>query len=402
MWVEKYLASRIGIGTLIVEYGDGSSRRFGDGDPTAVWQVEHPRVLGRIATDPGFMLGQTYMDGAWSVPPGGLLPLLEVLMRNFTSAGEAGRFLRRLLVPLQQWNRARASRRNVSHHYDLDEAMFRQFLDADMQYSCAYFPTPQTSLEQAQRAKCELIRRKLCLRPGQRVLDIGCGWGGLAMYLAEHGQVSVTGLTLSQEQYRVARERVRQRGLEDRVTILLHDYREHVGQYDRVVSVGMFEHVGAPFYQRYFEAVRDFLPADGVALIHTIGRLGPPTLSNAWIRRYIFPGGYIPAMSEVMTAVEPTGLVTTDIEVLRHHYAHTLREWLARFQRVRPQWVQSKGERFCRMWEFYLAASAACFLWRDLVVFQFQFARSLDAVPVTRDYLQAPAPVAEDERIAAG
>lgn len=405
MWIDTFLSNRIRHGTLILEFADGTeSRRFGQGDPVAVWQIASPRVLRRISTDPGFMLGQAYMDGDWSVPPNGLLPLLEVLMCNFSyqTSDLRGRLWRTLLAPLQQWNRAQASRRNVSRHYDLDADMFRQFLDADMQYSCAYFPQRDLTLEQAQQAKCEHIRRKLLLAPGQRVLDIGCGWGGLAMYLAEQAGVQVTGLTLSTEQHRVANERVRQRGLQDQVQILLEDYREHQGRYDRIVSVGMFEHVGVPNYQRYFQLVRQRLPADGVALIHTIGRRTPPGLTNPWTRRYIFPGGYIPAMSETMAAVERSGLYCTDVEVLRRHYALTLQHWLARFEGVREEWVGKLGETFCRMWEFYLAASAASFLWRDLVVFQFQLSPALDAVPITRDYLYTPAPSEVESGLAVG
>lgn len=401
MWIDAFLNNRIRYGTLILEFADGTeSRRYGDGNPVAHWQVASPRVLRQISTDPGFMLGQTYMDSSWSVPAGGLLPLLEVLMRNFhyETADWRGRMWRMLLAPLQQWNRVRASRRNVSRHYDLDTDMFRQFLDEDMQYSCAYFPRPEATLEEAQRAKCEHIRRKLLLSPGQRVLDIGCGWGGLAMYLAEQADVQVTGLTLSAEQHRVARERVRERGLEGRVDIRLEDYREHRGEYDRIVSVGMFEHVGVPYYQRYFELVRERLPEDGVALIHTIGRRSPPGLTNSWTRRYIFPGGYIPAMSETMAAIERSSLVCADVEVLRRHYAFTLQHWLQRFQTVRDQWVQRRSETFCRMWEFYLAASASSFLWRDLLVFQFQLARSLEAVPITRDYLYRPAQIGAEAK----
>jgi cyclopropane-fatty-acyl-phospholipid synthase len=389
MWFDQLFSQRIRQGSLQLEFADGTSYRYGSGQPLALWRLASPRVLRKIVSDPGFMLGQTYMDGGWSTPPGGLLPLLEVLMRNFPlhDVGTANNFLRRLLLPLQQWNRARASRYNVSRHYDLDETMFRQFLDADMHYSCAYFASPEMTLEQAQQAKCELLLRKLRLSPGQQVLDIGCGWGGLAMYLAEHADVRVTGLTLSREQHRVAEQRIRERGLKGRVRVLLEDYREHEGQYDRIVSVGMFEHVGAPFFQPYFALVRERLQPKGVAVVHTIGRYSPPGLTNAWTRRYIFPGGYIPAMSETMAAVEHSGLICSDVEVLRKHYAFTLQEWSRRFEQVRPEWVRQRGEEFCRMWEFYLATSAGSFLWRDLVVFQFQLCRSLDALPITRDYL---------------
>jgi len=402
MLPESLLARYIRLGSLDLELPDGKIRTFGSGGPHAYWRIRKPGTLRRIAADPDFMLGQAYMDEEWDTPQGGLLPLLELLIRNFSSMPTVGRsrqLLLDLLKPLQQWNRHRASRRNVAHHYDLDEDLFRRFLDGDMQYSCAYFAHENMDIDAAQRAKVEHIRRKLCLRPGQRVLDIGCGWGGLAIYLAEQDGAHVTGLTLSKEQHRVARQRVAERGLERQVDIRLEDYRDHNGRYDRVVSVGMFEHVGVPNYQTYFDCVREFLADEGVALIHTIGRYSPPGVTNAWIRRYIFPGGYVPAMSEVMHRVERSGLVTADVEVLRTHYAKTLLAWFDRFQKVREEFAERKGERFCRMWEFYLASCAMSFVHWDLVVFQFQLSRSLTAVPVTRDYLYAqPISVARESQ----
>lgn len=387
MILDNVLEDRIRKGSLVVDLPNGSVLHYGNGSPQARWQIHDASILKKVATDPEFMLGQTYMDGAWSSPS--LITLLEVLMRNFPN--EPVSWFRRLVIklikPLQQWNRVAASRRNVAHHYDLDVRLFRRFLDEDMQYSCAYWLRDGMTLEQAQRAKKEHIRRKLLLSPGQRVLDIGCGWAGLAIFLAETCGVRVTGLTLSREQYRVARERVKQRGLGGLVDIRLEDYRENTETYDRVVSVGMFEHVGARNYDAYFRAVRERLMEDGVALIHTIGSVAPPGLTNPWIRRYIFPGGYIPAMSEVLTAVERQRLTSTDVEVLRLHYAFTLAHWQQRFQRVRAEVAAEKDERFCRMWEFYLALSEAAFRWRDLVVFQFQLARDKEAVPLRRGYL---------------
>lgn len=387
MILDNVLEGRIHKGSLIVDLPDGSVLHYGDGSPQAHWHIHDVSVLNKVAADPDFMLGQTYMDGAWSSPS--LITLLEVLMRNFPyeSAGWFRRLANKLIKPLQQWNRIAASRRNAAHHYDLDVSLFRRFLDEDMQYSCAYWPYDDMTLEQAQRAKKEHIRRKLLLSPGQRVIDIGCGWAGLAIFLAETCGVRVTGLTLSREQYRVARERVKQRGLGELVEIRLEDYRENTETYDRVVSVGMFEHVGVRNYEAYFRAVRERLTKDGIALIHTIGSIAPPGLTNPWIRHYIFPGGYIPAMSEVMTAVERQRLVSMDVEVLRLHYAFTLAQWQQRFQRVRADVAAEKDERFCRMWEFYLALSEAAFRWRDLVVFQFQLARDKEAVPLTRGYL---------------
>ncbi len=387
MLLDRVFDGRLLDGALVVELPDGSGRRYGEGPPEARWCIHDDRALRRIISDPEFMLGQTYMEGGWSTPD--LMTLLQVLMVNFPAAPEPSwkLHLARLLRPLQQWNRRAASRRNVAHHYDLDESLFRRFLDRDLQYSCAYWPRPGISLEQAQYAKKEHIRRKLCLEPGQRVLDIGCGWGGLALHLAQQEDVDVVGLTLSREQYRVAVDRVRQAGLESRVEIRLQDYRVVPEEFDRIVSVGMFEHVGARYYDQYFQTVRRRLNRSGVALIHTIGRVTPPGLTNPWIRRYIFPGGYIPAMSEVMAAVERQWLAAADVEILRLHYAHTLAAWQQRFQSVRAEVVREKDEPFCRMWEFYLAVSEAAFRWRDLVVFQFQLVRDQEAAPLTRDYL---------------
>lgn len=384
---DKILRGRIQYGSLVLELPDGGEARYGQGEPEARMQLHDSGCLKRIASDTEFMLGQTYMDGDWSTPD--LLTLLEVLVNNFPNETESGwrRWAKGILRPLQQWNRREAAQRNVAHHYDIDEWIFRRFLDTDMQYSCAYWPEDGITLEQAQLAKKEHIRRKLCLQPGQRVLDIGCGWGGLAIYLAQYSDVSVTGLTLSKEQHRLACERVREVGVEDRVEIRMADYRDIRETFDRVVSVGMFEHVGTQYYDTFFRCVDNLLTESGVALIHTIGRNTPPGLTNPWIRRYIFPGGYIPAMSEVMSCVERRTMLATDIEVLRLHYAKTLASWQERFQQVRAEVAAEKGESFCRMWEFYLAASEAGFHWRDMVVFQFQLARDQEAVPLTRDYL---------------
>lgn len=365
---------------------------FGSGAPEARWIIPERRTLARIARDPEWALGETYLEGRWNTTPGGLPRLLQVLMINFPTPVPRRRihFLTGLRRLVQQWNPVGRSYRNAARHYDLDEWLFRRFLDRDLQYSCAYFFAPDASLEVAQRAKCHHLMSKLLLEPGQRVLDIGSGWGGLALFLAEHAGVEVTGLTLSQEQLRVARERARRRGLQDRVRFLLQDYREHAGRYDRVISVGMFEHVGAPFHRIFFERVADLLGHGGVSVVHTIGRTGPAGSTNPWIRRHIFPGGYIPALSEVSRAIEPNPLHVCDVEVLRLHYALTLEAWLARFEANRAEIAGRLGETFCRLWEFYLAACAASFRWRDLVVFQVQLAHQLNAVPVTRDYLYRP------------
>ena len=378
-------------GTLELQLPDGARHLFGSGPPHARWTFTRRDSLRRIIANPELALGESYMRGEWDTPPGELATLLAVLMRNAGElAHDAGRLQRLLGGLLQQWNRVQASHRNVAHHYDLDEWLFRLFLDREMYYSCAYFAVPQLSLEAAQRAKAEHIAAKLRLQPGQRVLDIGCGWGSLALHLAQHHDVHVTGLTLSRSQLAVAQRTAQERGLSGRVQFLLQDYREHADQYDRIVSVGMFEHVGRPYYARFFRQVAAGLRPRGVALLHTICRLGPPGLTNAWVRKYIFPGGYSPALSELTAGIEHSALKVMDMELLRRHYALTLNAWQARFQRHRTEVAERMGERFCRMWEFYLAASEASFETDDLAVAQVQLAAEVDAVPLTRDYLYAP------------
>ena len=275
----------------------------------------------------------------------------------------------------------------MAHHYDLTPAIYDLFLDADRQYSCAYFAQDGISLDAAQAAKKTHIARKLLLSPGMRVLDIGCGWGGLALTLARDHGARVTGITLSQEQLGVARARAKAAGLADRVTFDLVDYRAVTGQYDRIVSVGMFEHVGAPNFETFFNVVRDRLAEDGVALIHTIGRTAPPNATNPWISRYIFPGGYVPSLSEVAEAIQKTGLRIGDIECLRLHYAMTLRCWFDRFSASAEVAAALKDDRFVRMWRYYLAASEQTFRHGPQDVFQVQLCRRPDAVPITRDYL---------------
>jgi len=404
----RMLDRELRFGTLELRFADGSVERYGDGPPLVEWRLRDRSVLGRIARDPGLSLGETYMQGEWDVGEGGLLGLLEVLIRNFAHLADPqpDRLAARVTRLLLQLNRVARSYRNVAHHYDLDRFLFERFLDEDMQYSCAYFAEPGMSLEAAQRAKCRLVAAKLLLEPDHHVLDIGCGWGGLGLHLAREAGVRVTGITLSREQHRVAEERARAEGLAERVEFLLEDYREHrcraeAGRYDRVVSVGMFEHVGLPYYVTFFERVRELLAYDGVALLHTIGRSTPPSITNAWIRKYIFPGGYIPSLSETGAAIERSRLLYTDTEILRLHYAETLAAWAERFRRYRDEIAAQKGERFCRMWEFYLASCEASFRWWDLVVFQVQLARRHGVVPTTRDYLygreaRACAPMEED------
>lgn len=374
-------------GRLTVIDHHGQERVFGEGEPTAAWRLNRPSTFMRILRNPQLNLGETYMDDEWDVAEGTLHDLLTILRTNLESNISRNRWLDPLWAVLRSWNGLAASRRNVSHHYDLDEPLFRACLDADMHYSCAYFTDSRLSLEDAQAAKCRHIAAKLNLESGQKVLDIGSGWGSLAMHMAENHGVTVTGLTLSAEQLRVAQATAQQRGLGERVAFRLEDYREHAGTYDRIVSVGMFEHVGKPHYAAFFDKVAASLATDGVALLHTIASKAPPEPVNPWIRRYIFPGGYIPSLSDIAPFVERAALISADIEVLRTHYALTLRAWNERFQQHRQQFVDSKGERFCRMWEFYLVVCQTAFEVGDLVVLQWQLTKGNQAAPITRDYL---------------
>ncbi|MEQ8322271.1 MAG: cyclopropane-fatty-acyl-phospholipid synthase family protein [Rhodospirillales bacterium] len=364
----------------------------GSPGPALTIRLHDPSLHWKLFINPNLYLGEAYMNGTFTVEDGDIYDFLEFATHNMEVTGEhpmmrLTAFADSLFRRLQQYNPSWRSRKNVAHHYDLSGQLYDLFLDKDRQYSCAYFENPTDDLETAQSNKKRHIAAKLLLQPGMKVLDIGCGWGGLALYLAEQTGVSVTGLTLSTEQLDVARARARKRGLEDRVSFHLRDYRDQTGTFDRVVSVGMFEHVGVNHYATYFDGVKNLLNDDGVALIHTIGRTEAPRATNPWIRKYIFPGGYIPALSEMMQRIERSHLVTCDVEVLRVHYAETLRHWRARFARNRDKARGIYDETFCRMWEFYLAASEVSFRHLDNVVFQVQLAKDRLAVPLTRDYM---------------
>lgn len=388
--LEDFLEKHIDYGKLTLRFPNGRSFTAGRGEPSAEMVIHHSSALRRIMFDPGLELGETYMEGGWSAKDGRLRQLIEVLMRNFPEAHPEGvqRFLLPIIKKIQQGNPIGRSKDNVSHHYDLDEALFRTFLDKEMFYSCAYFPDSNMTLEAAQLAKSDLLMRKLRLEPGMRVLDIGSGWGSLAIYLAEQANVYVDGVTLSTEQLRAAQMEAEKRGLSGQVQFYLQDYRQHQGRYDRIVSVGMFEHVGQPNYDNFFSKVNELLDPEGIAVIHTIGATGVPGPTNAWIRRHIFPGGSIPSLSQIAQSVEKIpSLMYTDVEVLRLHYAHTLAEWYRRFQNSRKEIAEKMGERFCRMWEFYLATCEGSFLWWDLVVYHVQLTHGHGPVPVSRDYL---------------
>lgn len=357
------------------------------GEPELTLALRDLRTVARIAANPELALGEAWVDGGLAVEGGDIYAFLDLTASELVGRPRrgpgAGWRLRRLL---EQSNDRLRARRNVHHHYDLTVDLYRLFLDEDLQYSCAFFEHPGQSLDEAQAAKKRRIARKLLLRPGDRVLDIGCGWGGLGLTLAEAG-TRVTGVTLSTEQHRLANERAAGRGLADRAEFRLQDYRDLDERFDRIVSVGMFEHVGVPNYQAYFDTVARLLEDDGVALIHSIGRKDGPSRTQPWIRKYIFPGGYIPALSEVLPAIERSGLWVTDVEILRLHYADTLRAWRERFLARRAEAAALYDERFCRLWEFYLASSEVAFRRLGHMVFQIQLAKRPTAAPLTRDYL---------------
>lgn len=353
--------------------------------------VRDPRVARRVALDPELQLGEAYVRGDLTLEGGSLGDFLDFLGRNGAFDIDLGppalNVARRFIQTWRTANGMRAARAHVAHHYDLSNALYRAFLDSDLQYSCAYFAEPGLTLEAAQQAKVQHILAKLQLRPGQTVLDIGCGWGGMALAIARAADVRVTGVTLSEEQLEVCRQRARQAGLEDRVDFALRDYRDVVGPFDRIVSVGMFEHVGPVNYPTFFNSLKRLLRPDGVALVHSIGRRSPPGRNSPWIEKYIFPGGYIPALSEVAGAIEPTGLWITDVEVLRLHYAETLRHWRERFLKNAGLVRDLYDDQFVRMWEFYLASSEMSFRYGSLMVLQVQLASQVGSLSITRDYM---------------
>ncbi|CCE07101.1 putative cyclopropane-fatty-acyl-phospholipid synthase (Cyclopropane fatty acid synthase) (CFA synthase) [Bradyrhizobium sp. STM 3843] len=330
------------------------------------------------------------MDGSFVVEHGSIADVLATVMDQPDAVPRWAKlqwWLRYLARHLRQFNFRGRSRTNVSHHYDLDGRLYSLFLDADKQYSCGYFETPGTTLDDAQLAKKRHLAAKLLLDKDDRVLDIGCGWGGLGLYLAETTGVDVTGVTLSTEQLQVANARAAEKNLSDQARFVLQDYRDIPGSFDRIVSVGMFEHVGVDFYETYFRRCAELLSDDGVMVLHSIGRSEGPDATNPWIAKYIFPGGYIPALSEVLPAIERAGLLVCDIEILRLHYAETLKAWRERFMARREEAVQLYDERFARMWEFYLAASEMAFRKQNLMNFQIQLTKRQNVVPMTRDYI---------------
>jgi len=392
--LERALAPIIRSGTL--EMIGPSNERFilgdGSGEPVVVRFADHGAIW-MLLLDPDLRTGELYTDDRLSMVSGDILDFLSLMLRN---AGEVRpplptRFIDRARTAVQLWrqrNEPSRSRRNVAHHYDLGDELYALFLDPDWQYSCAYFEHPGQSLAEAQLAKKRHVAAKLCVEPHHRVLDIGCGWGGLALYLAQVAEAaSVLGVTLSTEQAQRARARI-DPALASKVRFELTDYRAVEGEFDRIVSVGMFEHVGLGHYGEFFRTCRARLAQDGVMLLHTIGCSDAPSVTNPWITKYIFPGGHLPSLSDILKAVELQGLIVTDIEVLRLHYADTLAAWRANFHARRAEAARLFDERFCRMWDYYLAMSEAAFRFEDVVVFQLQIARRQDAAPLKRDYVR--------------
>jgi cyclopropane-fatty-acyl-phospholipid synthase len=398
MLLAKLLRQVIREGRLAIRDSRGRTHQIGDDGPVSVTLCLHDkRVERELLLNPQLAFGEAYMDGRISFEGGDVGDFLHLAARNLgTGYGPAHwqwiANARTLLKRLGRANTLRRAHRNVAHHYDLSGALYDLFLDRDKQYSCAFFESSADTLETAQLQKKQRIAVKLDLKPGQRVLDIGCGWGGLALHLAQAANVEVTGVTLSEEQLKVARARAAAMNLSDRVHFELQDYRKVAGRFDRIVSVGMFEHVGVEHYNQFFHSVSSLLAQDGVALIHSIGRSDGPGATNSWAAKYIFPGAYAPALSEVQPAIERSGLIVADIEILRLHYAMTLAEWRKRFRANRDKVAALYDERFCRMWEFYLAGAEIGFRYQGMMVFQVQLAKKIDALPLTRDYMMLERP----------
>jgi len=393
MLLARILNSTFSWGELDIIDANGGRHRFsGESGHKSTIRLHDPRLHVRLALSPDIAFGEAYMDGPLTIEECDLSDFLNIAVQNMYALDRHwGQRLTKSIIQsvarLIQKNTLRRSRENVSHHYDLSKELFESFLDSDRQYSCAYFLDPGEDLESAQENKRRIIAAKLLLEHGQHVLDIGSGWGGLSIALAQSADVEVTRITLSEEQHKVSVDRAMRAGVADRVRFVLKDYRDVTGEFDRIVSVGMFEHVGLSHYPEFFNKCREILAEDGVALLHTIGRPLGAVETNAWIRKYIFPGGYTPPLSQSTAALEQSGLFITDIEIWRIHYAETLKKWRQRFNQNHGSLPQSYDDRFARMWNFYLAGFEAAFRQGYLAVHQIQFARRQDAVPLTCDYL---------------
>ncbi|HMM92316.1 cyclopropane-fatty-acyl-phospholipid synthase family protein [Bradyrhizobium sp.] len=389
--LRSFLSQFIRRGTLTFTTASGARFTCGDGTgPLVAARFRTERTQRRILLNPELALGEAFMDGTFVVEGGTIADVLAILLDQPEMVPNWAKpqwWLRYFGRHFRQFNWRGRSKQNVAHHYDLDGRLYSLFLDADRQYSCAYFEAPDTALDDAQLAKKRHLTAKLLIEPGYRVLDIGSGWGGLGLYLAEMTGADVTGITLSTEQLQASNDRAAERSLAGSARFLLSDYRDIAGPFDRIVSVGMFEHVGIDFYETFFRRCAELLDGDGIMVLHSIGRSTGPDVSSPWITKYIFPGGYIPALSEVLPTIEKAGLLVCDIEILRLHYAETLKAWRERFIARREEAVRLYDERFARMWEFYLAAAEMSFRKQNLMNLQIQLTKRQGIVPITRDYI---------------
>jgi len=392
-WFRFYLGKAIINGKLSVQFPSGEVVVFGkDNTEPIKLRVINEKALKSLCLNPVLALGETYMDEGMTIEGDDLKGLGKLVFANIGDLQHSPvprfiNFFMKCIRTINQFNNQIRARKNIQHHYDLTDELYELFLDKDRQYSCAYFTSQENSLEQAQIDKKNHIAKKLLIEPGMDILDIGSGWGGLGLTLAKDHAARVKGVTLSTEQHKISNRRAREEGLSDRVDFSLMDYRAVKDKFDRIVSVGMFEHVGVPHYREYFSSIRSLLKEDGVALLHTIGRSSPPAGTNAWLSKYIFPGGYVPALSETMQAIEKEGLMVNDIEFLRLHYAETLAHWYMRFMSNIDRIRDIYDERFCRMWRYYLVMCEMSFRYGGLAVFQIQLSHKNDIVPITRDYL---------------
>jgi len=380
-------------GTLEIIDSDEKIYKFGSSNPQVRIRLKNKSIERKLFFNPNLHIGEAYMNEELIIEKGTIEEFLNLITNcydDFISNNKFYKFyeyLSSIFMPLQQINQLVNSKNNVAHHYDINEDLYKLFLDKDMQYSCAYFHNPNISLEQAQKDKKEHIIRKLQIDKNMSVLDIGCGWGGMAIEIAKSTGAKVKGITLSENQFKTASERAQKEGLSDKVTFALQDYRNETEKYDRIVSVGMFEHVGVKYFKTYLSKANDILKENGVFLLHTIGQRGKPTATSPWIRKYIFPGGYIPSLSEVMKETQKLNINVTDVEVLRLHYAHTLTRWYQNVLENKDKIIKMFDQRFFRMWEFYLLASKYSFVNMGNVVFQIQIAKNINNLPLTRNYI---------------
>ena len=380
-------------GTLEIIDSNEKIHKFGSSNPQVRIRLKNKSIERKLFFNPNLYIGEAYMNEELIIEKGTIEEFLNLITNcyeDFISNNKFYKFyeyLSSIFMPLQQINQLVNSKNNVAHHYDINEDLYKLFLDKDMQYSCAYFHNPNISLEQAQKDKKEHIIRKLQIDKNMSVLDIGCGWGGMAIEIAKSTGAKVKGITLSENQFKTASERAQKEGLSDKVTFALQDYRNETEKYDRIVSVGMFEHVGVKYFKTYLSKANDILNENGVFLLHTIGQRGKPTATSPWIRKYIFPGGYIPSLSEVMKETQKLNINVTDVEVLRLHYAHTLTRWYQNVLENKDKIIKMFDQRFFRMWEFYLLASKYSFVNMGNVVFQIQIAKNINNLPLTRNYI---------------